>query len=173
MGIRQEFFSLGEILLSKFKKEFRKGVENGSHPSTEQLQPVISSHFWGCCWVTAGWQPCNPSWDRSFPKQRRKRGSRRRGKKKMKKKQKEEKRGKTAKETWRGGNGSGFREAGRDTSLNWVLAEPGLRLKGKEKAFSEDLGFSAASHLPPRLSECPPGEEVSNNHLAGNPSVGA
>lgn len=55
-----------------------------------------------------------------------------------------------AKETWRGGNGSGFREAGRDTSLNWVLAEPGLRLEGKEEAFFR--GFGLFSSFPPPCS---------------------
>ena len=127
------------------------------------------------CWVTAlaqdGSPASHPGAERPESKGEREGGGgggRRRGRRRR---EGGRKRGKTSKETWRGGNGSGFRKVGRDTSLNWVLAW--VTPQGKGEAVSEYLGFSAPSHLPPWLSECSPGEEANNNHLAGNLSVDA
>lgn len=67
----------------------------------------------------------------------------------------------------------GFQEGRQGRILKLGAGRAWATPQGKGEAISEDLGFSASSHLPPRLSECPAGEEASNNHLAGNISVGA
>lgn len=67
----------------------------------------------------------------------------------------------------------GFQEGRQGRILKLGAGRAWATPQGKGEAISEDLGFSAPSHLPPRLSECPAAEEASNNHLAGNISVDA
>lgn len=67
----------------------------------------------------------------------------------------------------------GFQEGRQGRILKLGAGRAGATPQGKGEAVSEDLGFLAPSHLPPWLSERPPGEEASNNHLAGNISLHA
>lgn len=65
----------------------------------------------------------------------------------------------------------GFQGGGQGHILKLGAGRAEVTPRRKGEAIWEDLGFSAPSRLPPWLSECPPGEEESNNHLAGDISV--